>query len=179
MSGNWSCWRRLWYPYPKRLSLRSMRLGETIAIWLSPRQLPYSSFRQVDERDDSGKQQEVTTVAEDHRDPENPDHSRSLVCCRVMSSYRQVWNPWRVRGGSVTMFFLSFFVSSNVSSHYAVSSFVGLIHASSIVSPYVLSFGLYIVSSLFYYRFIHRFDYLCVWTCSIYSRELYCSLASL
>ena len=42
--------------------------------------------------------------------------------------------------------FLSFFVSSNVSSHYAVSSFVGLIHASSIVSPYVLSFVLYIIS---------------------------------
>ena len=58
--------------------------------------------------------------------------------------------------------FLSFFVSLNVSSHYAVSSFVGLIHASSIVSPYVLSFVLYIVSSLFYYRFIHRFDYLYV-----------------
>ena len=69
---------------------------------------------------------------------------------------------------NVTIFFLSFFVSSNVSSHYAVSSFVGLIHASSIVSPYVLSFVLYIISSLFYYRFIHRFDYLCVWTCSIY-----------
>ena len=75
-------------------------------IWLPPRRFPYSSFRQTDERNDSSTQQEVTTVAEDHRDPENPDHSISLVCCRVMSSYGQVWNPWRVRGGIVTTFFL-------------------------------------------------------------------------
>ena len=58
--------------------------------------------------------------------------------------------------------FLSFFISPNVSSHYAVSSSVGLIHASSIVSLYVLPFVLHIVSSLFYYRFIHCFDYLYV-----------------
>ena len=57
---------------------------------------------------------------------------------------------------------LSFFVSPNISSRYAVSSSVGLIHASSIVSPYVLPFVLHIVLSLFYYRFIHRFDYLYV-----------------
>ena len=115
MSGNWSCWRKLRYPHSKRLSLRSMRLGETIAVWLSPRRFPYSSFRQMDERDDSGTQQEVTTVAEDHRDPKNPDHSISPVRCRVMSSYGQVWNPWRVRGGIVTIFFLSSFTERFVS----------------------------------------------------------------
>ena len=78
-------------------------------------------------------------------------------CCR--------W--WTV---SVTNFFLSFFVSPNVSFHHAVLSFVGLIHALSIVSSYVLLFVLHIVSSSFQYRFIHRFDYLYVWTYSIYSR---------
>ena len=133
----------------------------------------YSSFRQTDEWDDSGTQQEVTTVAEDHRDPENPDHSTSPVCCRVMSSYGQVWNPWRVRGGIVTIFFLSFFVSPNVSSHYAVSSFVGLIHASSIVSPYVLPFVLYIVSYIVSTIYVYEH------VVYIVDRELYCSLASL
>ena len=46
--------------------------------------------------------------------------------------------------------FLSFFVSLNVSSHYAVPSSVGLIHASSIVSSYVLPFVLHVVSLSFH-----------------------------
>ena len=109
MSWNRSCWRRLRYPHSKRLSLWSMWLGETFAIWLPSRRFPYLGFHQVNKRDDSGARQEVTTDAEDHQDPENPDHSTSLVHCRVMSSYGQVWNPWRVRGGIVTNFFLSSF----------------------------------------------------------------------
>ena len=68
--------------------------------------------------------------------------------------------------------FLSF-VSSNVSSHYAVSSFVGLIHASSIVSPYVLPFVLYIVSYII--STIYMYEHVVY----IVDRELYCSLASL
>ena len=109
MSWNQPHWRRLRYPYSKHLSLRSMWLGKAIAIRLPSRWFPYSGFRQANERDDSGTQQEVMTVAEDHWDPENPDHSTSPVLCRVMSSYGQVWNPWRVRGGIVTNFFLSSF----------------------------------------------------------------------
>ena len=63
-----------------------------------------------------------------------------------------------------------FFISLNVSSHYAVLPLVGLIHASSIVSFYVWFFVLYIVSSSFHYCFVHRFNYLYVRTYSIYSR---------
>ena len=49
--------------------------------------------------------------------------------------------------------FLSFFVSLNVSFHHAVLSFVGLIHASSIVLSFVLSFVLHIVSLPFHTSF--------------------------
>ena len=49
--------------------------------------------------------------------------------------------------------FLSFFVSLNVSSHYAVLSSVGLIHASSIVSSYVLLFVLHVVLLSFHISF--------------------------
>ena len=70
-----------------------MRLGEAITIRLPSRQFPHPSFRQTNERDDSGTRQEVATGTEDHRDPKNPDHSISQVRCRVMSSYGQVWNP--------------------------------------------------------------------------------------
>ena len=63
-----------------------------------------------------------------------------------------------VRAKGMCYDFLSFFVSLNVSSHYAVLSFVGLIHASSIVSSYVLPFVLHVVSL----SFIHCFDYLYV-----------------
>ena len=48
---------------------------------------------------------------------------------------------------------LSFFVSLNVSSHYAVLSSVGLIHALSIVSSYVLLIVSYVVLLLFYISF--------------------------
>ena len=41
--------------------------------------------------------------------------------------------------------FLSFFISLDVSSHYAVLSFVGLIHVLSIVSFYVLLFVSHVV----------------------------------
>ena len=109
MSWNRPRWRRLRHSYSKCLSLRSMWLGEAIAIQLPSRRFPHPSFPQTNERDDSGTWQEVATGAEDHRDPENPDHSTSPVRCRVMSSYGQVWNPWRVRGGIVTNFFLSSF----------------------------------------------------------------------
>ena len=105
MSWNRPRWRRLRYPHSKCLSLWSMWLGKAIAIQLPSCQFPYSSFHQANERDDSGTRQEVATAAEDHRDPENPDHSTALVLCRVMSSYGQVWNPWRVKGGIVTTFF--------------------------------------------------------------------------
>ena len=75
--------------------------------------------------------------------------------------------------------FLSF-VSLNVSSHYAVSSFVGLIHASRIVLSYVLL--------LFYISFHHRFIIVSYIVSTIYmyehivyivDTELHCSLASL
>ena len=108
MSWNQPCRRRLRHSYSKCLPLRSMWLGETVTVQLPSRRFPHPSFRQTNERDDSGARQEVATGAEDHRDPENPDHSTSPVLCRVMSSYGQVWNPWRVRGGIVTIFFLSF-----------------------------------------------------------------------
>ena len=72
-------------------------------------------------------------------------------------------NKHHAMDGSVWVLrFLSFFVSPNVSFHYAVLSFVGLIHMSSIVSSYVSLFVLHIVSSSFYYCFIHCFDYLYV-----------------
>ena len=70
-------------------------------------------------------------------------------------------------------FFLSFFVSLNVSSHYAVPSSVRLIHASSTVSSYVLPFVLHIVSYMV--SIIYMYEHIVY----IVDTELYCSLASL
>ena len=111
MSWNRPHWRRLRHSYLKCLSLWSMWLGKAIAIWLPSHRFPHSGFHQANERDDSGTRQEITTGAENHRDPENPDHSISPVLCRVMSSYDQVWNPWRVEGGIVTNSFLTCFTN--------------------------------------------------------------------
>ena len=69
--------------------------------------------------------------------------------------------------------FLSFFISLNVLSHYAVLSSVGLIHASSIVSSYVLPFVLYIISYMV--SIIYMYEHIVY----IVDTELYCSLASL
>ena len=91
-------------------------------------------------------------------------------------------------GNTICYEFLSFFVSLNVSFHYAVLLSVGLIHVSSIVSSYVLLFVLYIISSLFYISFHHYFIIVSYIVSIIYmyehivyivDTELYCSLASL
>ena len=79
---------------------------------------------------------------------------------------------------------LSFFVSLNVSLYYAVLLFVGLIHASSMVSLYVLLFVLYVVSSLFHHCFIIAsyivsIIYMYEHIVYIVDIELYCSSASL
>ena len=63
-----------------------------------------------------------------------------------------------------------FFISLNVSSHYAVLSLVGLIHASSIVSSYVLPFVLYIISYMV--SIIYMYEHIVY----IVDTELYCSL---
>ena len=81
-------------------------------VWSSSllqRRLPHPGLHQTNKWNDSVAQQEIATGAEDHRDPKNPDHSTSPVLCRVMSSYGQVWNPWRVEGGIVTNSFFSHF----------------------------------------------------------------------
>ena len=93
----------------------------------------------------------------------------------MLQSYVKLWPSLESLKGKrgYCYDFLSFFVSSNISSHYAVSSFVGLIHASSIVSPYVLFFVLYIVSYIV--STIYMYEHVVY----IVDRELYCSLASL
>ena len=118
MSRDWPHRRSLWHPHLKSLSLRSMWLGKMITIRLPSCRLLHSGLHQMDKRNDSITGQEVATNAEDHWDPENPDHSTSQVLCKVMSSYGQVWNPWRVEGGIVMNSFLTHFTNSFVSLCY-------------------------------------------------------------
>ena len=152
MPRDWPHQGRLWHSYLEFLSLQSMWLREAITIWLSPCQLPHFGLRQEDEWYDSVIQQEVTTGVEDHLDPKNPDHSTSQVSCRVMLSYGQVWDPWRVEGGIVTISFPTCFTCRFVLLCCTLTCWTD----TCVICCFILYFS-------------HHFIYLYVWAYSIYS----------
>ena len=99
----------------------------------------------------------AAVVAKSHRNKQT--HSSWFGCLASESCVLN--NSTMLYSSSCTFFtlqcqcyeFLSFFVSLNVSPHYAVLSFVGLIHALSIVSSYGLLFVLHVVLLLFHILF--------------------------
>ena len=121
--------------------------GVTWFVWSSSllqRRLPHPGLCQTNKWNDSVAQQEIATGEEDHRDPKNPDHSTSPVLCRIMSSYSQVWNPWRVEGGIVTNSFFTRFTYRFVSLCYPL-----ICRTDTCVK--------YCFVSCFFHRFICRF----------------------